>query len=274
MASPLPTLLCKGCGYANESQRVYCHNCGVKLDRDLLAAQEQRPAEPSAKRQREVKKIMSPERGSFGKLCKTVFKTLALAALAGALIDAALPPEGFVPGTTKGEEATEAPQIDSILENLSATHDGKRIALREADVNAYLRRERFKKLPSWLTDALPLKALVQFEEGTGRLTFQASVAGYPLRATLSGNLKIDKDAKLVATCTGGNIGRLPIPAELARYAGWALPTLLDSMKHERQLLGELGSIEIGQHQIILGARKPYFPIAPGAPNGVRQPAVH
>ncbi len=268
MASPLPTLVCKACGYPNESQRVYCHNCGIKLDRDLLAAQEQR-AEPSLKRQREVKKIMSPGRGNFGRFGKAVFKTLVLAAIAGALIDAALPPQGTAP-VAKNEDVAEVPPIDVILESLTATHNGKRIVLREAEVNAYLRKERFKKLPSWLTDVLPLKALVQFEENAGRLTFQTNIAGYPLGATLSGNLKIERESELVATCTGGNIGRLQIPAELARYAGRALPTLLDSLKRERQMLGQLGSIEIGRQQIILGARRPYFPPAPVVP----QPAVH
>jgi len=275
MASPLPNLVCKECGYANEGERIYCHNCGLKLDREELILQEQQQAATFQKRQREVKKIMTPARRNFAKTWKTLWKTLAWAAIAGALIDAALPPEGGTP-SAKSEEMTDPSQIDSLLESLVVAPAGKRITLHEAEVNVCLKRERFKKLPSWFTTAIPLRALVNFDDGVGRLTFLASVAGYPIPFTLSGNLKIDKNAGLTATCTGGNIGRLQIPAQLAGYAGLAIPTLLDSMKHERQLLGQLGSIGIGKKQIILGARGPSVPAtAPVAPKGaVGQPAVH
>jgi len=258
MASPQPSLVCKACGYANESERVYCHNCGVKLDRDVLIPPPQEQQATAKKIHREVKKIMAPERGSFATTLKKLCKTLALAAVAGLLIDAALPPAG-VTLPEKGAEATEPLPLDSILENLVAAPAGKRIALREADINAYLRRARFKQLPPWLTSAVPLTALVHFEDNVATFTLLGNVAGQPLCATLSGNLKIDKTAGIVATCTGGSMGRIQIPAELAAYAGGAIPALLDSMKHERELLGQLGSIEIGKQQVILGARGPSAP---------------
>ena len=267
MATPPPPLVCNACGYANESQRVYCHNCGVKLNRDVFIPAPQEHQAAAEKKHREVKKIMAPERGDFAKTLKKLCKTLALAAVVGFLIAAALPPEGVsLPG--KGAEAVEPLPLDSILENLVAAPAGKRILLREADINAYLRRERFKKLPSWLTDAVPLTALVHFEDNVATFTLLGNAAGWPLCATLSGHLKMDKTAGLVAICTGGSIGRIQIPTELATYAGGAIPLLLDSMKRERELLGQLGSIEIGKQQIILGAR---VPAAPGG--AVGHPAI-
>jgi len=266
MATPPPPLVCKACGYANESQRVYCHNCGIKLNRDILSPPPQEQQAAAEKKHLEVKKIMSPQRGNFGKTLKKLCKTLALAAVVGLLIDAALPPEGgILPG--KGAEATEPLPLDSILENLVVAPAGKRIALREADINAYLRRERFNQLPSWLTDAVPLTALVHFEDNVATFTLLGNAGGWPLCVTLSGHLKIDKTAGLVATCTGGSIGRIQIPAELAVYAGSAIPLLLDSMKHERELLGQLGSIEIGKQQVVLGARGLSVPAAPGGAVG-------
>ena len=269
--APPPPLVCKACGYANESQRVYCHNCGVKLDREILIIEPQVQQAAAEKKLREVKKIMSPARGSFAKTLKKLCKTLALAAIAALLIDAALPPAGVTLPENGEEAAAEAPPLDSILENLVAAPAGKRIALREADINAYLRRERFKKLPPWLTHAVPLVARVHFEENVATFTLLGNVAGQPICATLSGNLKIDKTAGLAATCTGGSIGRIPIPAELAVYAGGAIPLLLDSMKRERELLGQLGSIEVGNQQVILGARGPSVPSAPGG--GVGRPVI-
>jgi hypothetical protein len=270
MAPQIQNLVCKDCGYANETQRVYCHNCGSKLDRDILDSKEQEP-DPSPKRLRQVQKLMSPERGKFTKACKKLIKTVFLAAVLAALIDAVLPPEGVAP-PTKAEDTTESPQLDAILENLATAPAGKRVVLHEAEINAYMKRERFKKLPSWLTENIPMRMFVRFHAGTGDLTLQASVLGYPLYASLSGYLQIHKDAQLVATCTGGNIGRLQIPAELARYGGLALPTLLDALKQERQGLDKLGSIEIRKEQILLSARgASTTPAATLAPNGA---AVH
>ena len=33
--SSTPKLTCGQCGYENEPERVYCHNCGTKLDRSV-----------------------------------------------------------------------------------------------------------------------------------------------------------------------------------------------------------------------------------------------
>ena len=266
MASPQIPLVCQACGYANESARIYCHNCGVKLDRDALIPFEKDQEEAARKKHREVIKIMSPKRGLFAKTLRMLVKTVALAAITAVLIDAILPPDGIALPTKNAEE-TEAPPIDSILENLATAPAGKRIMLREADVNAYMRKERFRKLPPGLTPSIPLRALVRFEENTATFILLANVAGHPLCATLSGNLQVDKEHGLVATCTGGSIGRLFIPAQLAVYAGGAIPVLLDSMKNERQLLNQLGSIEVGKQQIILGARGPSAPATPVTPNG-------
>ena len=274
MASPRNSLVCKACGYVNESERIYCHNCGTKLNREMLIPQQEVQEEMAQKKQREVKKIMSPGRGNSAKTWRKLWKTAALAAVAGLLIDAVLPPEG-VTLPAKDTQALEALPLDTLLESLTAAPTGKRIALREADVNAYLRRERFRKLPSWLTDSIPLRALVHFEPNNATFTLLANVAGHPLCATLSGSLKSDRNAGIVATCTGGSIGRIQIPAQLAGYAGGAIPLLLDSMKRERELLGQLGSIEIGKQQIILGAREPSAPAARVAPSGaaVERPAI-
>ena len=270
MSPPLPSLVCKECGYVNEGERVYCHGCGMKLDREILIAREQEQAAAAQKRQREVKRIMTPGRRNWAKIWKSLCKTLIFAAIAAALIDAALPPQRDIPSLPPGAEVEPLP-IDSVLENLVAAPAAKRIGLREADVNAYLKKERFKKVPTWLTNAIPLRALVSFDDGVAHLTLLGTIRQYPIYVTLAGNLKIDKENGLTGVCTGGNIGRLQIPVQLAQYAGLALPILLDSMKHERKLLGQIGSIEFRKKQVVLGSpRLPVPAVAPVAP----KPAAH
>jgi hypothetical protein len=272
MPSPQGPLVCKACDYANEKERIYCHNCGAKLDRSALIPMLQAEEELAQKKHREVKKIMSAGRGNFARPWKKLFKTLALAALVGAGIDAVLPPEGVTLATKDGQ-AMEAPSIDSLLENLVAHPTSHPVPLSEADVNAYLRKERFKKLPAWLTADLPLRAHVRFEPNVATFQLVANAAGHPLCVTFSGNLKIEKPTGIVAACTGGSIGRLPIPAQLAGYAGEAALMLMDSMKNERRMLGQIGSIEIGAKQIILRGVKPSDPAALATPDAGVKPSA-
>lgn len=255
---PLPTLVCKECGYVNEGERVYCHGCGAKLDRNIIAAKQQQQAPSLKEKQREVKRIMSPRRRSLPKLAQTFCKTVLLAALAGALIDAARPPEGALPVEPK-KELSDAPALDDVLEKMTAAPTGQRLLVTEEQLNAYLQKEHFRKVPEWFTGALPLRRVfVNLENGTGRLTVGGTVAGYPVYAGFSGHFQ----PHAVPVCTGGAIGRLQIPAPVAVYAGAALPLVLGSLKRDLELLGHLEAVEIFKGQIVLDARKPAAPLTP------------
>lgn len=251
---PLPTLVCKECGHVNEGERVYCHGCGVKLDREILVAQ-QKSAPTPEEIHREVKKIMRHGSGSFWKKTwRMLWKTVALSAIAAVIISAVLPPEWVTP---EKKEDTLTPQIDAYLEKLLASPAGQRIRIDEPQVNAYLKRERFKKVPAWLTNWLPLnRAFVNFSPGEARITLQASLAGYPLYVGLTGRLEASSKSGLTGVCTGGFVGRLSLPPEILQQVPQVLPILLSSFQRERQMLGEIGSVEVGDKYIVLGSRGP------------------
>ena len=52
-----PTLTCSQCGFANETERVYCHNCGAKLDRSLLPKATETSKDSVAKVRKRVQKM-------------------------------------------------------------------------------------------------------------------------------------------------------------------------------------------------------------------------
>lgn len=78
-----PTLKCAACGHQNEPERVYCHNCGEKLDRTLLPKPQDVAVESDAKRRQRVKKMMRPKR-NIGGILKTLISVLIFAALIAA----------------------------------------------------------------------------------------------------------------------------------------------------------------------------------------------
>jgi len=255
---PLPTLVCKACGFINESERVYCHGCGSKLDREILIAQQQKQAPSPREKQRQVKKLMSPSGGVLSRSWSALCQTLALAAIAGVLVEVVRAPEGALP-LQKNESIVETPQIDT-LEKLANAPSGRLKTFQEEEINAYLKRENFKKIPSWLTSYIPLRTFVNFDDSACRLNVVASVAGYPIYFGLTGQLHVNKTTPgLVGTCQGGNIGRLPIPVSVAEYAGAMIPFCLSSFQHEQQLLGQLGTIEFAKGRVVLASKGPAAP---------------
>jgi len=264
----LPPLVCKECGHVNEGERVYCHGCGVKLDREVLVAQQQQQAPMPQAVRHKAKKIMSPGDGFWRRTWRILWKTIALAAITAIVICAALPPEWAATGTKEAE--MDAPPLDVYLEKLVVLPAGQRISMTEAQVNAYLQREHFKKVPDWLTQWIPLqRVFVNFSKEQTRITLQASLAGYPIYAELSFQLGTNKKTGLTTDCTGGYIGRLPLPQQIVEQAVEMLPILLSSFQHEWQLLGKIGSVEVGDGQIILSSRGPDVP-----PPAKNLPPIH
>lgn len=72
-------LICTQCNHENEVERIYCHNCGSKLDRSQL------PVESSAPKKKKVRTGPSPIAVAFKKITQFIVMLL-LAALTAAIV--------------------------------------------------------------------------------------------------------------------------------------------------------------------------------------------
>ena len=77
MAAPAPTLTCKQCNYDNEPERVYCHNCGAKLDRTVLPKDPAKTKEGKEKTAKRVRRMINPARGFFTNWHKALANSLS-----------------------------------------------------------------------------------------------------------------------------------------------------------------------------------------------------
>src|SRR5689334_6683312 len=85
-----PKLICAECRRENEAERIYCHNCGERLDRSGAVAQKKVDnAEETHRRLQKMMRGPSRTRLNVFIACKIM---LAAAATAG-LIQLVLPPE-------------------------------------------------------------------------------------------------------------------------------------------------------------------------------------
>src|ERR1700704_2505635 len=123
-------LICPECRRENEAERIYCHDCGARLDRTALA-KEPPKGEDVKETQRRLKSLLDPQRAKmrlmFFKVSKLVLGALALAAI----VQMILPPD--VPPPAKTGEFP--PQINLDLENAAMNHGAAPLRYTQAQVN-------------------------------------------------------------------------------------------------------------------------------------------
>ena len=98
MAATPPTITCKQCSYANEPERVYCHNCGAKLDRSLLPKEPAKAGKETQDQARKrVRKLVNPARGFFTNWHRAFFNALGAGVSIAVLVQMARPPAAVPP---------------------------------------------------------------------------------------------------------------------------------------------------------------------------------
>src|SRR4029077_10975391 len=154
-------LICRECRHENESERIYCHSCGARLDRSAVAAQKSGP-EGAKKAHRRLQKMLDPHRGKLRRMLFTIIKLMLAACIAAALAQMILPPEVAPPLKTVGLTA----QINFDLENAALYHRPPQLQYTEDQVNAYLGYALKSKQNALNKPLLTFKrAMVTFREG-------------------------------------------------------------------------------------------------------------
>src|SRR5436853_2852094 len=123
-------IFCSECQRENEAERVYCHECGARLDRSTVVAKKEPPTDV----RKRVRKMFDPQ---WARIRAFFFKTsrVVLAAGAAGLVAAmALPPE--LPAQSKTEVLASQVRLD--MEAALEKHQPAQMDFSEEQVNAYL----------------------------------------------------------------------------------------------------------------------------------------
>ena len=237
MPTSASTLTCPQCGYVNEAERVYCHNCGAKLDRSLLPKEDDQQTRDSIERTRKrVRKMTNPGRGLQD--VRSGIATLGWAALAAAITLMGRTPDNVPPKQDGLADRMIASELMDILES----RQPRAIQFTERDVNQHFATARSKTKPA-IPGVKFERAFAQLEPGVIRVGIEQSLGGYPIYSGVGYKLQIRGD-KLVATTVGGNFGRLKVHPVLMEYAGAAFNKLWAAMSREKQQLDKMASVRI------------------------------
>jgi transcription initiation factor TFIIIB Brf1 subunit/transcription initiation factor TFIIB len=240
---------CAECGYENETERVYCHNCGVKLDRSLFPKEPEKPS-PSKTRRR-VKSLTKPNSGFFVGFWKKLFSTLLWAAFVAAIVQIVRPPRDIpkMPNTP----LVEAAPISLILEDAIQKGSARPIRLSAQNVNNYLFNTVRSKANGVFKDYVKFdRAFVVANEGVLEISVQQSVMEYPFYATTFYELNMKEDGSgLDAKNVGGRFGSLPIHPLIMPFLEYPVQKLWSAMKRERRLMERLADVEVTKGAIVL-----------------------
>ena len=235
-------LVCGECRHENEAERIYCHNCGERLDRSAAAAQ--KPMVDPTETHRRLQKMLEPPsrvRHNFFAVSKLVLAEVA----AAALVEMALPPE--LPAPTK----IVSPQIDLDLENAHLRPSP--LEYSQDQINAYLAYRLISKKAALTYPFLTfVRATASFREGACTIGVERSLFGYSIFSRTSH--RVDTSAgKIAATNVGGWIGRLPIHPAIMQFGDIIFADLWSALDRERKLIGKMEAVNFHDGSVTITA---------------------
>lgn len=245
-------LICPDCQRENESERVYCHDCGARLDRSALTKVQPKEEKPEDT-QRRVRSMINPPGAKLRHQAWQGTKLVLGAIVLAGLVQMFRPPD--VPAGSK--DANEMPpQINLELEDAAmAPPGGPSLRYTQAQVNDYLvykLKSKQKSLSSYLHFE---RAAAKFEEGLARATVVRSLLGYPIFTTVGFVPRIEKE-HLTAQIVGGRIGRMPIHPAVMRLSGFMFSDVAAALDRDRRSIAKLGAVEVHPEAIVFIGKRP------------------
>jgi hypothetical protein len=238
-------LICPECRRENEAERIYCHDCGARLDRTALAKAPQK-GEDVKETQRRLKSMLDPRRAKMRLMFFKVSKLILAAAALAAVVQMILPPD--VPA--RGKTGDFPPQINLDLENAAMNHGAAPMQYTEAQVNAYLGSALKSKQAALSKLLLFERAIVTFDECVCRITAERSLFGFSVFTTTSAKVML-QNGTLTASNNGGSIGRLPIHPLLMKNADLLFGDLWAALDRERKSVAKMSAIEFHPQAVVL-----------------------
>ena len=246
MTTPDVKLICPECRRENESERIYCHDCGARLDRTALAKIASKEEDPK-ETQRRLKSMLDPQRAKIRHLFFKTSKMILGALVTAAIVQMLLPPD--VPERPKTGDFP--PQINLDIENAALNRSTAPLQYTEAQVNAYLAGALKSKQAALNNMVLQFeRAFVKFDVNVCSVTAERSLFGYSLYTTTSSKVSLQNNT-LAASNTGGAIGRLPVHPLLMKYADFLFADLWTALDRERKAVAKMGGIEFRPQAVVL-----------------------
>ena len=245
--APPTNLPCGQCGYENESERVYCHNCGAKLDRSLLPkpGEENDKTETPEQARKRIAKMTNPKSGGGMREVKTAVNVLIYSAILAAVFLITQKPDG-VPEVSK-----ELPQrfVSGDMMDAIDSAQPRRVDFTEAEINGHL-QQRLKAKDAGAAGMEFKRAYVNLLPGVIHIGSEQSLFGLPVYSGVLYRLEV-KDGKFTPTILGGNFGRLAVHPLAMQYLDFFFQKLWGALSNERKQMDKMQTVIVQKGTITL-----------------------
>lgn len=243
------TIKCNDCGHDNEAERVYCHNCGSKLDRSLLPKpEEKKHFETPEQTRRRVGNMMNPKGNWVKRDVKALFKTLIFAALVAALVLVFWPPERPDLGKIEPDYTLRSQWEDQMLTKAQSTV----VEYKQEDMN------RFLKTLKGGEGAIPgvkfKSACVRINDQAITLFVERDAWGFATLWSSVDYKPVVKDGKLLFEVKGVHFGRLGVHPSATFAHGWGAEAVLKSLQKDFGKTERVQSIQLRNGVVTLTTR--------------------
>ncbi len=251
MATELPPLKCGACGHENEPERVYCHNCGQKLDRTVLPTLEpKKEQEEHEKAHKHVEKMMSPVRGSFLRDLKTGVSVLIFAAAVAAMFLFWQTPEGVPP---EKSDAIPDRDVGELWQRMMSAPNAVSVTFTEDELNHYLKRS-IKAVESAVPGVKFKRTFVKLEPGLLTLTVEREMWGFGMFSSMSYSYRATADNELAVEVVGVRFGKLGLHPALKFAGEFSIGSVFKAFEKEKSNLSRLADVKVGKASITLISR--------------------
>lgn len=244
-STPAANLPCDQCGYENEAERVYCHNCGAKLDRSLLPKVDGHGKAPETSEQarKRIARMTNPKAGGGMREVKTALQVLLYSALLAALFLVTQKPDD-VPGASK--ELTQRFVGGELMEAVESPQP-RRLDFTEAEINAHL-KQLVKADKGSLMEFK--RMYVNLLPGKIRIGSEQSFFGLPVYSGVLYRMEV-KDGKFTPTIAGGNFGRLAVHPLAMQCLDFFFQKLWVALQRERTQMEQMQTVIVQKGTITL-----------------------
>ncbi|MGC3992410.1 MAG: zinc ribbon domain-containing protein [Chthoniobacteraceae bacterium] len=246
-------LKCTQCGHENEAERIYCHNCGTKLDRSVLPVEEKKK-ESNEQTMKRVRKMTNPNTGFFAGAGKSLLKSLLWAVAVAGAVQIARPPDG-IPPKAGADTLLDAQPLLMSLQNAQMQRAPARLAMDETLINKYLQATLKEQATGLIGDEVKFnRVFVHCVDGNPQgscwITSEQALFDYHLFASVGYELSIANN-QVKTKCVGGYLGRLPVHPLLMQYGDLIFSKIWDALGREHKVMNQMQSIEVHKGQIVV-----------------------
>jgi len=239
-------LPCTACGFNNDPTRVYCHSCGVKLDRGAAEA----PAPTGFTHPTDVRKAKARRgtinwRGAFGLL----LKLLVLSGLGCVVYLALLAPLDLPPPVHSNEGLAQ--RINSLVSTSAAARSTRSFSIPSADLNSWLVSSVKLHKGGGAFSMHPERVYAVPGNGSIRVGLEVSLpqAG---RTWFEGDfMPVRTNGAYILQPLAYSVGRLPIPVPVGWLVARQFEGLAEALKGPLHGLAAASQIDVRPDSVSL-----------------------